>query len=145
MSMSNLAGIKSQIKALCFFNFFQFMHVRVSIKTLNDYKKTLGLTFTQAALRACKVTHHVQLCNPMDCSPPGSSVHGIHQTRILVWVAISFYRGSFWPRDWAQISYVSCMGRWVLYLAALPQGNWKSFLQSFWRCGPWAPNVSKNL
>ena len=33
------------------------------------------------------------LCNPMDCSPPGSSVHGILQTRILVWVAIPFSRG----------------------------------------------------
>ena len=35
------------------------------------------------------------LCNPMDCSPPGSSVHGILQTRILEWVAISFPRGSW--------------------------------------------------
>ena len=35
----------------------------------------------------------------MDCSPPGSSVHGILQARILEWVAISFSRGSFWPRD----------------------------------------------
>ena len=36
----------------------------------------------------------------MDCSPPGSSVHGILQTRILQWVAISFSRGSSLPRDW---------------------------------------------
>ena len=64
MSMSNLAGIKSQIKALCFFNFSQFMNVRVSIKTLNDYKKTLGLTFTQAALRACKVTQSCSTLQP---------------------------------------------------------------------------------
>ena len=34
------------------------------------------------------------LCNPVDCSPPGSSVHGIFQARILKWVAISFSRGS---------------------------------------------------
>ena len=33
------------------------------------------------------------LCNPMDCSPPGSSVHGIFQARILEWVAISYSRG----------------------------------------------------
>ena len=38
-------------------------------------------------------------CDPMDCSPPGSSVHGIFQARILEWVAISFSRGSSWPRD----------------------------------------------
>ena len=40
------------------------------------------------------------LCNLMDCSPPGSSVHGISQTRVLEWVAISFSRGSSQPRDW---------------------------------------------
>ena len=39
------------------------------------------------------------LCNPMDYSPPGSSVHGIFQARVLEWVAISFSRGSFRPRD----------------------------------------------
>ena len=35
------------------------------------------------------------LCNPMDCSPPGSSIHGIFQARVLEWVAISFSRGIF--------------------------------------------------
>ena len=39
------------------------------------------------------------LCDPMDCSPPGSSIHGILQARILEWVAISFSRGSSQPRD----------------------------------------------
>ena len=39
------------------------------------------------------------LCDPMDCSPPGSFVHGISQARILEWVAISFWRGSSQPRD----------------------------------------------
>ena len=39
------------------------------------------------------------LCDPMDCNPPGSSVHGILQARILEWVAIPFSRGSSWPRD----------------------------------------------
>ena len=42
--------------------------------------------------------------NPMDCSLPGSSVHGFLQARILEWVAISFSRGSFWPRIQTQIS-----------------------------------------
>ena len=48
------------------------------------------------------------LCNPLDCSLPGSSVQEILQTRILEWVAISFPRGSFQPRDWTCVSYVSC-------------------------------------
>ena len=39
------------------------------------------------------------LCDPMHCSPPGSSVHGFSQARILEWVAISFSRGSSWPSD----------------------------------------------
>ena len=37
------------------------------------------------------------LCNPMDCSPPGSSIHGVFQARVLEWVAISFSRGSSQP------------------------------------------------
>ena len=39
------------------------------------------------------------LCDPMDCNPPGSSVHGIFQARVLEWIAISFSRGSSQPRD----------------------------------------------
>ena len=52
------------------------------------------------------------LCDPMDCSPPGSSVHGILQARILEWVAIPFSRVSPRPRDWTR---VSCTFRWVDY------------------------------
>ena len=47
------------------------------------------------------------LCDPMDFSVPGSSVHGILQTRILEWVAISFSRGSSWPRDWIRVSSIA--------------------------------------
>ena len=47
------------------------------------------------------------LCNPMDCSPPGSSVHGISQGRVLEWVAISFSRGSSQPRDRTQVSCIA--------------------------------------
>ena len=55
------------------------------------------------------------LCDPMDCSLPGSSVQGILQARILEWVAIASSRGSSQPKDRTSISYVSCIGRWVLY------------------------------
>ena len=47
--------------------------------------------------------------DPMDCSPPGSSVHEISQARILEWVAMSFFRESSRPRDWTCISHVSCI------------------------------------
>ena len=43
------------------------------------------------------------LCNSMNHSPPGSSVHGTLQTRIMKWVDIFFSRGSSWPRDWARV------------------------------------------
>ena len=44
------------------------------------------------------------LSDPMDCSPPGSSVHGVFQARVLEWGAISFSRGSSPPRDWNRVS-----------------------------------------
>ena len=44
------------------------------------------------------------LCDPMDCSLPGSSVHGIFQARVLEWIAISFSRGSSQTRDWTWVS-----------------------------------------
>ena len=52
------------------------------------------------------------LCDPMNCSLPGSSVHGILQARILKWIAISFSRVPSGPRDQ---TFVSCTGRWILY------------------------------
>ena len=68
------------------------------------------------AVACCFVAQlHLTLCDPVDCSPPGPSVHGILQARILEWVAISFSRGSSWPRDRTQISGVSCTGRRILY------------------------------
>ena len=49
----------------------------------------------------------IWLCSPMDCSPPGSSVHGILQARTLEWSAISFSSGFSWPRDWTQVSCIA--------------------------------------
>ena len=66
------------------------------------------------------------LCNPIDCSPPGSSTHGIFQARILEWVATSFSRGSSWPRDQAHIS---CIGRQILYHWA----TWEAHELKYWK------------
>ena len=57
----------------------------------------------------------VWLCNLMDRSPSGFSIHGILQARTLEQFAVPFSRGSFWPRDRTCIFYVSCFGMWVLY------------------------------
>ena len=71
---------------------------------------TLDAHVHAKSLQSC-----LTLCDPMDGSPPGSSVHGVLRARILEWVAIPFSRGSSRPRDWTRVSYVSCIGRWVLY------------------------------
>ena len=61
----------------------------------------------------CLVTQScLTFCDPMDCSSPGSCVHGISQARILEWVAISFSRGSSQPRDQTCVFYT---GRQILY------------------------------
>ena len=86
----------------------------------------------------------------MDCSPPGSSVHGIFHTRVLWWVAIPFSRGSSWPRDQ---TWVSCIAgrfftvwatREALYLST-PCLSHLSFIQSSgWETIP-APPARKLL
>ena len=70
-------------------------------------------------LNVCSVTQLCPtLCDLMDCSLPGSSVHGILQTRTLEWIAISSSRGSSRPRDQACVSGISCIGRQVFYHCA---------------------------
>ena len=55
------------------------------------------------------------LCDSMDYSPPGSSVHGILQARVLEWVAIPFSKGFSWPTVWTQVSCIA--GRlYILYI-----------------------------
>ena len=57
---------------------------------------------------ACSVAHLcLTLCDPMDCSPPGCSVHGILQARTLEWEAIRFSRGPSQPRDQTQVSRIA--------------------------------------
>ena len=68
------------------------------------------------------------LCNPMDCSPPGSSVHGILQARTLEWVAIPSSRGSSQPRDRAHVSRGSCLAH--RFFTIEPPGKPKTLLSS---------------
>ena len=62
------------------------------------------LTGTTVCVLSC-----VWLCDPTDWSPPGSSVHGIFQARILTQVSTSFSRGASGPRDWTLVSCSSCI------------------------------------
>ena len=86
-----------------------FMRERRSWAWTNTVTTCLYLMITRACSdeKLCPI-----LCNTMVYSSPGSSVHGISQARILEWVAISFSRGSSWPRDWTHVSFI---GKQILY------------------------------
>ena len=64
------------------------------------------------------------LCDPMNCSPPDSSVHWILQARILEWVAIASSRGSSWPRDWICIFCNSCIAGGFFSTEPPGKPNW---------------------
>ena len=68
----------------------KLLHISSPFPSFFDHKKKVKVLVAQS---------RPTLCNPMDYSPPGSSIHGISQTRILEWVAIPFSRGSSQPRD----------------------------------------------
>ena len=57
----------------------------------------------------------LMLCDPINCSLPCSSIHGMLQAGILERIAISYSRGSTWPRDWTCVSCISWFGKWIFY------------------------------
>ena len=80
---------------------------------ISDKLHILGTAVSQSpgmCICAC-VLSHVGLCDPVDCSLPGSSVHGILQARKLEWIAISSSRESSRPGDQTHVSCVSCICR----------------------------------
>ena len=87
----------------CFFVF------EVTFRPLLFFKQISWLCFNvDVVYEKSKVAQSCPtLCNPMDCSPPGSSIHGIFQARIREWVAIFFSRGSSWPRNRTQVSHTA--------------------------------------
>ena len=93
--------------------FFLVLEVRKRLSSLiylfkNLLYSVLGVHFYW--LHACMCMLSFQwswtLCDPMDCSLPGSSIHGNLQARILEWVAMLSSRGSSQPRDWTRIPYI---------------------------------------
>ena len=83
---------------------------------LYEYKNLLFIIYGNASYTESEVAQSCPtLCNPMDCSLPGSTIHGIFQARILEWVAISFSRRSSQPRDWTQVSHTvgRCFTVWA--------------------------------
>ena len=92
--------------------------------------------FASSLLLLCCAQSCLIPCDPKDGSPPGSSVHGIFQARILEWVAISFSRGSSWPMNWTHFSCISCTGKQVLYHCTTWAAT-SSLALGYWL--PWVP------
>ena len=110
------------------FKFCDTVHFFLDIKHIhsnnNNTNYLLDLVSSKVA-QSCPT-----LCSPMDCSLPGSSVHGIFQARVLEWVAISFSRGSSRPRDWTQVFSIADrrFTVWTTYLTFHKKNIWSSRL-----------------
>ena len=95
--------VRAKPKAL-----FLFLRIR-NAETMNGEKSLKSfLFFFSFKTPVC-------MLSAMDCSLPGFSVYGVFQARILEQVAISSSRGSSQPRNWTHVSYISCIGRQILY------------------------------
>ena len=89
---------------------------RLSSSSSSTIADTNVMRTDQDELILCSVAQSCPtLCNPMECSPPGSPDYGIFQARILEWGAISYSRGSSRPRDGTYVSCISWIGRQILY------------------------------
>ena len=83
-------------------NYMQYMKCILLFKCINTYIYVYKFTnFQKYGLS------HVWFYYPMDCSPPGFSVHEIFQASVLEWVAISLSMGSSQPTDWTQVSCIA--------------------------------------
>ena len=109
-NVQRLRGIVSHV-FFWFYNYFR-REGGYDPPTLSFSMWKSHCSFVQLVIQSCLTLH-----DPLDCSLPGSSVHGILQARTLEWVAISSPRRSFQPRDWTQVSCIT--GRfftfWVIH------------------------------
>ena len=96
-----------------------FRRHKPQVSTVKPAPAICILRRLESPVRACMCAKLLQswptLCNSVDSSPPGSSVHGVLQARILEWVTMPFSRGPCQPKHWTQVSYVSCFGRQGLH------------------------------
>ena len=118
--------LTKMLKFVLFFFFFYKRHqlkaLFISLQSFLFPNKCIKKFMCLKSLQSCPT-----LCIPMDCSQPGSSVHGILQARILEWVAMPSSRGSSPPRDWTRVSCSSCVaGR---LFTAEPSG--KSYIKRY--------------
>ena len=116
--------------------FLLFCSSIVSFFKINFWEASFWNPWTQGGQRA--MCMHPQLCptlcDPMDHSLPGSSLHGGLQVRMLEWVAITYSRESSWPRDWTHVSCISCIAGRFLSAESWgnPQDGQDTLLIGFW-------------
>ena len=89
---------KGKIMLLCKCKMNSCLRLYLIYKLMGEIDQVQVLLLFLSITKSC-----LTFCDPMDCSQPDSSIHGISQARILEYKAISFYRGSSWPRDWTYI------------------------------------------
>ena len=95
------------------------LSIRRNITDFRTFYLSIAFKCSKCPLNIEWVSEVTQSCptlwDPIDCSLPGSSVHGIFQARVLEWVAISFSRGSSWSRDRTQVSRIGgrCFTDWA--------------------------------
>ena len=105
-------GIQLIMKTL---NLLQYSSLLPCLPLAFSTQKCIHANWDVVCMHAKSLQLCLTLCDPMDCSPPGSSVRGILQVRILQWVGMPFSRGSSWLRDQIHLSCLSCTGKRVLY------------------------------
>ena len=98
------------LEIVCYVFFFIFLYICKPLKLLSALQKMMILVL-QVYIYACMCVQSLKscptVCDPMDCSPPDSSVHGLLQAIILEWVAMLSSKGSSQPRDGTCVSCVS--------------------------------------
>ena len=101
-----------------------YTKITLQIWTKSNILQHTIISYTEVKWKS--LSHVRFFVTPMNCSPPDTSVHGIHQARILEWVAISFSRGSSQFRDW---TWVSCIGDRFFTIWATRQA--KSYINKY--------------
>ena len=147
-------SIKASLRPCIWLNFVTVLCISVCFLW---ERKISGVKFCVYLLCVCSVAQsYLTLCHPMNYSPPGSTVLGISQARILEWVDISFSRGSSRSSNWTRISCGSCIGRQILYHS--PPGkpiciymlfkfslSWLTLLSGFWGLCVFLKHLIKSL
>ena len=111
-----LSRVPSAIqKVLISYLFYKQQCIYVNPNQKVKHKYHIFTYLCESRKIVCANSMCLTLCDPMDCSPPGFSVHGILQARALELVAISFFRGSFRHSNQTHVSCMSCIGRQILY------------------------------